>query len=151
MQIVAQPYSCLDNYMCCHTETEVADQTCYFIHSQYADSRPTSAITDLWWQALARQPQLYQLLGHSTMKSSNSHFPISHSKQFPISHGKQFPISNSKQFPINHGKQFPFGCGRQFLFCCSKQFPLCCGKKLQIYHGKQFPVSHSKQSPVCSG
>ena len=33
---------CPGNFMCCHTEIEVADQTFYLTQSQYTDTRPTS-------------------------------------------------------------------------------------------------------------
>ena len=32
---------CLDYFTCCHTEVEVADQTCYLTQSQYTDTRQT--------------------------------------------------------------------------------------------------------------
>ena len=36
----------LDNCACCHTEIQVADQTCYFTKTQYSDtSRPVTAPT----------------------------------------------------------------------------------------------------------
>ena len=35
-----------DNCTCCHTETEVADQTFYLTQSQYAYTRPTSPSDD---------------------------------------------------------------------------------------------------------
>ena len=35
-----------DNFTCCHTETEVADQTFYLTQSQYTDTGPTSPSTD---------------------------------------------------------------------------------------------------------
>ena len=31
---------CSDNFMCCHTEIEVADQTFYLTQSQYTDTGP---------------------------------------------------------------------------------------------------------------
>ena len=37
---------CSDNYTCCHTEREVADQTFYLILSQYTDTVPTSPSAD---------------------------------------------------------------------------------------------------------
>ena len=37
---------CSDNCMCCHTETEVADPTCYLIQSWYTDTGQTSSSTD---------------------------------------------------------------------------------------------------------
>ena len=37
---------CTDNFACCHTEMEVADQTFYLTQSQYSDSRPTSTSAD---------------------------------------------------------------------------------------------------------
>ena len=38
---VSQGRICSDNFMCCHTEIEVADQTFYLTQSQYTDTRPT--------------------------------------------------------------------------------------------------------------
>ena len=39
---VSQGRICSDNFMCCHTEIEVADPTFYLTHSQYTDTGPTS-------------------------------------------------------------------------------------------------------------
>ena len=44
---VSQGQICSDNCTCCHTETEVADQTCYLTQSQYTDTRPTCPCDDL--------------------------------------------------------------------------------------------------------
>ena len=35
-----------DNFTCCHTEVEVADQTFYLTQSQYTDTGPTSPSAD---------------------------------------------------------------------------------------------------------
>ena len=35
-----------DNFTCCHTEIEVADQTFHLTQSQYTDMGPTSSSTD---------------------------------------------------------------------------------------------------------
>ena len=43
---VSQGRVCSDNFTCCHTETEVADQTFYFTQSQYTDARPTRPNAD---------------------------------------------------------------------------------------------------------
>ena len=43
---VSQRYICTDNFTCCHTEIEVADQTFYLTQSQYTDTGPTSPCTD---------------------------------------------------------------------------------------------------------
>ena len=43
---VSQGQICSDNFMCCHTETEVADQTFYLTQSQYTDTRQTSPSAD---------------------------------------------------------------------------------------------------------
>ena len=37
---------CSDNFTCCHTEIEAADQTFYLTQSQYADTGPTSPSAD---------------------------------------------------------------------------------------------------------
>ena len=37
---------CSDNFSCCHTEIEVADQTFYLTQSEYTDSRPTGPSAD---------------------------------------------------------------------------------------------------------
>ena len=50
---VSQGWICEDNFTCCHTEIEVADQTFYLTQSQYTDTGPTSPsadpITPLVW------------------------------------------------------------------------------------------------------
>ena len=38
---------CVDNFTCCHTETEVADPTFYLTQSQYTDTGPISPSADL--------------------------------------------------------------------------------------------------------
>ena len=43
---VSQGRSGTDNFLCCHTETEVADQTFYLTHLQYTDTGPTSPSAD---------------------------------------------------------------------------------------------------------
>ena len=43
---VSQGRICSDNSTCCHTETEVADQTFHLTQSQYTDTGPTSPSTD---------------------------------------------------------------------------------------------------------
>ena len=43
---VSQGRICSDNFTCCHTEIEVADQTFYLTQSQYTDTGPTSPSTD---------------------------------------------------------------------------------------------------------
>ena len=43
---VSQGCICTDNFTCCHTEVEVADQTIYLTQSQYTDRRPTSPSAD---------------------------------------------------------------------------------------------------------
>ena len=37
---------CSDNFTCCHTEIEVADQTFHLTQSQYTDTGPTSLSAD---------------------------------------------------------------------------------------------------------
>ena len=43
---MSQGRICSDNYTCCHTEIEVADQTFHLTQSQYTDTGPTSPSTD---------------------------------------------------------------------------------------------------------
>ena len=43
---VSQGRICSDNFTCCHTEIEVADQTFYLTQSQYTDIGPTSPSAD---------------------------------------------------------------------------------------------------------
>ena len=43
---VSQGRICSDNFTCCHTELEVADQTFYLTQSQYTDTGPTSPSAD---------------------------------------------------------------------------------------------------------
>ena len=43
---VSQGRICSDNFMCCHTAIEVADQTFYLTQSQYTGTGPTSPSAD---------------------------------------------------------------------------------------------------------
>ena len=43
---VSQGRICSDNFTCCHTETEAADQTVHLTQSQYTDTGPTSPSAD---------------------------------------------------------------------------------------------------------
>ena len=43
---VSQGRICTDNFMCCHTEIEVADPTFHLTQSRYTDTGPTSPSTD---------------------------------------------------------------------------------------------------------
>ena len=43
---VSQGRICEDNFTCCHTEIEVADQTFHLTQSQYTDTGPTILSTD---------------------------------------------------------------------------------------------------------
>ena len=43
---VSQGRICTDNFMCCHTEIEAADQTFHLTQSQYTDTGPTSSSAD---------------------------------------------------------------------------------------------------------
>ena len=53
---VPQGRICSDNFTCCYTEIEVADQTFYLTHSQYTDTGPSSPsadpITPSAWQGI---------------------------------------------------------------------------------------------------
>ena len=43
---VSQGRICSDNFTCCHTEIETADQTFHLTQSQYTDTGPTSPSAD---------------------------------------------------------------------------------------------------------
>ena len=43
---VSQGRICSDNFACCHTEREIADQTFYLTQSQYTDTGPISPSAD---------------------------------------------------------------------------------------------------------
>ena len=43
---VSQGRTCSDNFTCCHTEIEIADQTFYHTQSRYTDTGPTSPSAD---------------------------------------------------------------------------------------------------------
>ena len=43
---VSQGRICTDNFTCCHTEIEAADQTFHLTQSQYTNTRPTSPSAD---------------------------------------------------------------------------------------------------------
>ena len=44
--LVSQGQVCTDNFTCCHTEIEAADQTFYLTQSHCADTGPTSPSSD---------------------------------------------------------------------------------------------------------
>ena len=64
---------CSDNFMCCHIETEVADQTFYLTQSQYTDTGPTSpsadSITPGAWQIATAVPTFNSLVRLDLEKS----------------------------------------------------------------------------------
>ena len=43
---VSQGRICTDNFTCCHTEIEAADQTFHLTQSEYTDTGPTSPSAD---------------------------------------------------------------------------------------------------------
>ena len=43
---ISQGPICSDNFTCCHTEIELADQTFHFTQSQYTDTGPTNPSAD---------------------------------------------------------------------------------------------------------
>ena len=43
---VSQGWICTDNFTCCHTEIEAADETFHLTQSQYTDTGPTSPSAD---------------------------------------------------------------------------------------------------------
>ena len=45
---VSQGRICSDNFTCCHTEIEAADQTFHLTQSQYTDTGPTGPSADRW-------------------------------------------------------------------------------------------------------
>ena len=63
---VSQGGICSDNFTCCQSEMEVADQTFHFTQSQYTDTGPTSPSTDPitpgTWQVATGVPILKSLV-----------------------------------------------------------------------------------------
>ena len=51
---VSQERICRDNFTCCHTEIETADQTCCLNQSQYTDTGPTSSNSNPKMQGACR-------------------------------------------------------------------------------------------------
>ena len=47
---------CSDNFTCCHTEKEAANQTFYLTQSQQTDSLPADPITPGAWQVASQVP-----------------------------------------------------------------------------------------------
>ena len=60
---LSQGRICSDNCTCCHTETEVTNQTFHLTQSQYTNTRPTSRSTDPMtpgaWQSSQRSPSVW--------------------------------------------------------------------------------------------
>ena len=71
---VSQGRICSDNFTCCHTEIEVADQTFYLIQSQYTDTGPTGPSADPKtpgaWQGSHWSPIFLSHWNDSTPKKS---------------------------------------------------------------------------------
>ena len=71
---VSQGRICSDNFTCCHTEIEAADQTFYLTQSQYTDTGPTSPsadpITPGAWQGSHLECQVLSHWYDSTPKIS---------------------------------------------------------------------------------
>ena len=80
---------CSDSCMCCHTETEVADQTFYLIQSMYTDTWPTSPYNA--WH-LAGQPltekSIFKLLVwlnlEKNLQGSNPGLPFLRRTPYPL-------------------------------------------------------------------
>ena len=70
---VSQGRICSDNFTCCHTEIEVADQTFYLTQSQYTDTGPTSPSADPimpgTWQGSSLECQFLSHWYDSTQKN----------------------------------------------------------------------------------
>ena len=72
---VSQGRICSDNYTCCYTETEVADQAFNLTQTQYTDTRPTSPSTDPITPGTWQSSHMSQFLSHwhdSTWKIPHS-------------------------------------------------------------------------------
>ena len=71
---VSQGRISTNNFTCCHTETEVADQTFYLTQSQYTDTGPTSTSADPIapgaWQGSYRSAKFLSHWYDSTPKKS---------------------------------------------------------------------------------
>ena len=71
---VSQGRICTDNFTCCHTEIQVADQTFYLTQSQYIDTGPTSPSADPVspgaWQGCPLECQFLSHWYDSTPKKS---------------------------------------------------------------------------------
>ena len=63
---VSQGRICTDNFTCCHTEIEAADQTFHLTQSQYTDTGPTSPsadpITPGAWQGIVTGRPIFKSL-----------------------------------------------------------------------------------------
>ena len=51
---ISQEQICSDSCMCCHSDVEVADQTCYLIQSQCTDTQQPVPVLTLYNQAPSR-------------------------------------------------------------------------------------------------
>ena len=81
---VSQGRICSDKFTCCHTETEVTDQTFYLTQSQYTNSGPTVSALTLYCQAPGRVATGVPVFSHwydSTQKN-----PVARGIRNPRSH-----------------------------------------------------------------
>ena len=96
---VSQGQICSDNCTCCHTETEVADQTFYLTQSPYNDTRPTSPsadpITPGAWQGSHRSVKISE----TVLKRSSTHVSL----ESPIS--ETVPETSSIHVSLESSRQ----------------------------------------------
>ena len=69
---VSQGRICMNNCTCCHTDTQVADQTWYLTQSQYTDTGLTSPSSDLMtrgtWQDSHQRTDFVEVTGMTACK-----------------------------------------------------------------------------------
>ena len=113
---VSQGRICSDNFTCCHTEMEVADQTFYLTQSQYTDTGPTSPSAD------PITPGAWQ----------NSHW----SANFEVTGLKRIGVKTSAQCPCGEADQ----TSEHYLQSCSLHqqarqqiWPTCVSLKTKLW------------------
>ena len=97
---VSQGRICSDNFMCCHTETEVADQTFYLTQSQYADTGPTShsdeLVTPGAWQGSSHWSANFDVTGMTRPGKISTEKTGIESRGMPLKANKAFQRNTGK-------------------------------------------------------
>ena len=83
MQCVSYVWICLERVMCCHTQTEITDPTCYLTHSEYTDTWSVSQSPAPLTPGQSASPQHHRHLVSQPVPSTTDTWSVSQSPAPP--------------------------------------------------------------------